>query len=258
MVNGLDLVKKYFDGFDDCYTVIGGTACSILYESNDLDFRPTMDIDMILLVDSPRFPVFADKLLKLIDDGGYSCEERRSNKTKRLYRFIKPQNPGFPSMIELFSRNALSMKGNRRITYVETGREPSGLSAMLLSDTYYNFVYGGRVNVDGVWTLQVPYLIPLKMYAWLNLKKDRDAGKDVDENDLQKHKFDVFRLLPLVQGEMRVALTDDIRQDVETFINAMSEENITGAIFGDDDRNIALRENFYRDRYLSRLRDLYL
>ena len=57
---------------------------------------------------------------------------------------------------------------------------------------------------------------------------------------------------------MRVALTDDIRQDVETFINAMLEENITGAIFGDDDRNIALRENFDRDRYLSRLRDLYL
>ena len=28
MVNGLDLVKKYFDGFDDCYTVIGGTALS--------------------------------------------------------------------------------------------------------------------------------------------------------------------------------------------------------------------------------------
>lgn len=64
----------------------------------------------------------------------------------RLYRFIKPQNAGFPSMIELFLRNALSMKGNRRITYVKTGREPSGLSAMLLSDTYYNFVYGGRVK----------------------------------------------------------------------------------------------------------------
>ena len=68
----------------------------------------------------------------------------------------------------------------------------------------------------------------------------------------------MFRLLPLVQGEMRVALTDDIRQDVETFINAMYEENITGAIFGDDDRNVALRENFDRDRYLNRLRDLYL
>lgn len=68
----------------------------------------------------------------------------------------------------------------------------------------------------------------------------------------------MFRLLPLVQGGMRVTLTDDIRQDVETFINAMYEENVTAAIFGDDDRNVALRENFDRDRYLNRLRDLYL
>ena len=176
----------------------------------------------------------------------------------QLYRFIKPISPQFPSMIELFSRNALNMKGNRRITYVKTGREPSGLSAMLLSDSYYDFVYGGRVNVDGVWTLQVPYLIPLKMYAWQNLKKDRAAGKDVDENDLQKHKFDVFRLLPLAQGNTRIALTGDIQRDVETFINAMHEEVVTGEIFGDDDRNIALRENFDKDRYLDRLRELYL
>lgn len=187
MVNGLSLFKERFQSFNDCYTVIGGTACSVLMGNAALGFRATQDIDMILLVESERFNEFADQFLKFISDGGYSCEERK-NGSKRLYRFIEPQNAGYPTMIELFSKNALDMKGNRRITYVKTDKDPSGLSAMLLSDEYYNLAMQGREQVDGVWTLQASHLIPLKMHAWLNLNKDFQKGKAIDENDLLKHK----------------------------------------------------------------------
>lgn len=180
MVNGLSLFKERFQSFNDCYTVIGGTACSVLMGNAALGFRATQDIDMILLVESERFNEFADQFLKFISDGGYSCEERK-NGSKRLYRFIEPQNAGYPTMIELFSKNALDMKGNRRITYVKTDKDPSGLSAMLLSDEYYNLAMQGREQVDGVWTLQASHLIPLKMHAWLNLKKDIQKGKVVNE-----------------------------------------------------------------------------
>lgn len=33
MVNGLSLFKKRFQSFNDCYTVIGGTACSVLMKA---------------------------------------------------------------------------------------------------------------------------------------------------------------------------------------------------------------------------------
>ena len=39
MVNGLSLFKERFQSFNDCYTVIGGTACSILMGNAALGFR---------------------------------------------------------------------------------------------------------------------------------------------------------------------------------------------------------------------------
>lgn len=257
MVNGLKLFKEQFQSFDDCYTVIGGTACSVLMENAALEFRATQDIDMILLVESLQFNEFADQLLKFIDDGGYECEERQ-NGSKRLYRFLSPKIAGYPAMIELFSKNVLNMKGNRRITYVKTDKDPSGLSAMLLSDEYYDLAMEGREKIDDVWTLQAPYLIPLKMFAWLNLDKDRQKGKVVNENDLRKHKYDVFRLLLLLSEETRIVCDAKIRKDISAFIDSMeNEELLAENVFGDWAPE-EFRTNFDKERDLERLRKIYL
>ena len=257
MVNGLKLFKEQFQSFDDCYTVIGGTACSVLMENAALEFRATQDIDMILLVESLQFNEFADQLLKFIDDGGYEREDRQ-NGSKRLYRFLSPKIAGYPAMIELFSKNVLNMKGNRRITYVKTDKDPSGLSAMLLSDEYYNLAMEGREKIDDVWTLQAPYLIPLKMFAWLNLDKDRQKGKDIYENDLRKHKYDVFRLLLLLSEETRIDCDAKIRRDISAFIDSMeNEELLAENVFGDWAPE-EFRTNFDKERDLERLRKIYL
>ena len=257
MVNGLKLFKEQFESFNDCYTVIGGTACSVLMENAALEFRATQDIDMILLVESQQFNEFAEQLLKFIDNGGYECQER-ANGTKRLYRFINPKTAGYPAMIELFSKNALNMKGNRRITYVKTDKDPSGLSAMLLSDEYYNLAMEGREKIDDVWTLQAPYLIPLKMYAWLNLNKEHQKGKDVNEYDLHKHKYDVFRLLLLLSDETKINCDAKIRKDISAFIDSMeNEELLAENVFGDWAQE-EFRTNFDKERDLERLRKIYL
>ena len=257
MVNGLNLFKERFQSFNDCYTVIGGTACSVLMENAALGFRATQDIDMILLVESERFNEFADQFLQFIADGGYSCEERK-NGTKRLYRFIQPKTSGYPTMVELFSKNALDLKGNRRITYIKTDKDPSGLSAMLLSDEYYNLAMEGREKIDDVWTLQASYLIPMKMHAWLNLNKDSKKGKAIDENDLLKHKYDVFRLLLLLSEDTRVACNAKIRKDITAFIDSMESEDLPAeSIFGDWAPE-QFRANFNKERDLRRLRNIYL
>ena len=161
-------------------------------------------------------------------------------------------------MIELFSRNALNMKGKRRITYVETGKDPSGLSAMLLSDAYYNFAQQGREKVNGVWTLRAAYLIPLKMYAWINLDKESKKRKAVEEYDLNKHKYDVFRLLPLVRGGEKISCSDEIQKDISKFIDAMLSEALPAAeIFGDWSPD-EIRTSFDKEQSLDMLREIYL
>ena len=52
MVIGLEAFREAFKGYEDCYTIIGGTACDILMNKANFDFRATRDIDMILLIEN--------------------------------------------------------------------------------------------------------------------------------------------------------------------------------------------------------------
>jgi hypothetical protein len=50
MVNGMESFRTKFIDYPDCYTVIGGAACDILMSEEDVPFRATKEIDMILLL----------------------------------------------------------------------------------------------------------------------------------------------------------------------------------------------------------------
>lgn len=39
MVKGLDTFQKYFADYEEQYVLIGGAACDILFESNEVNFR---------------------------------------------------------------------------------------------------------------------------------------------------------------------------------------------------------------------------
>ena len=49
MVKGLDTFQKYFKDYEEQYVLIGGAACDILFESNEVNFRATRDLDMVLI-----------------------------------------------------------------------------------------------------------------------------------------------------------------------------------------------------------------
>ena len=42
MVIGLEAFREAFKGYEDCYTIIGGTAGDILMNKANLDFRATI------------------------------------------------------------------------------------------------------------------------------------------------------------------------------------------------------------------------
>lgn len=52
MINGFTKFKEQFKGYEDQYVIIGGTACDLIMENEELPFRATKDIDIVLIVES--------------------------------------------------------------------------------------------------------------------------------------------------------------------------------------------------------------
>lgn len=226
MVSGFDSFKEKFKDYEDCYTIIGGTACDILMNEAGLDFRATKDIDMILLIEE-RFAEFAAAFWSYIKGGGYKCGWKSSD-VPHFYRFTEPQAAGYPVMIELFSRRPDFQIDHPEIhlTPLPVSDEISSLSAIMLDDNYYRLMLAGRRTVDGVSVLGAEYLILFKMKAWLDLRQKKTDGIHVNERDLKKHKNDVFRLFPLMEPSAQITVSPAVGADVGQFINAMRSESI--------------------------------
>ena len=50
MVYGVEKFKEAFAAFQDCYVVIGGTACDAVLAGSRMKARATDDIDMLSLI----------------------------------------------------------------------------------------------------------------------------------------------------------------------------------------------------------------
>ena len=51
MVKGIDIFQEYFNEYTDQYVLIGGAACSVSFEKQDINFgRTTKDLDIVLIV----------------------------------------------------------------------------------------------------------------------------------------------------------------------------------------------------------------
>lgn len=205
MVTGMDSFREKFKDYSDCYTVIGGAACDILMTEADLPFRATKDIDMILILED-RSKEFANAFWEYIKEGGYRCGWK-NNSDMHFYRFTEPMR-GFPKQIELFSRMpGYKLDVAEGIIPIYIDDDVSSLSAILLNDDYYNFMLEGRKTIQGIGILDAEHIIPFKMFAWLDLKRRKEQGEHVNERDLKKHKYDVFRLLQIVPNGTKNSFT---------------------------------------------------
>ena len=224
MVNGMDSFIEKFRDYSDCYTVIGGAAGDILMSEAGLGFRATKDIDMILIMEA-RYQEFAKVFWEYIKEGGYKCGWKNSDRV-HFYRFTEPRS-GYPVMIELFSREPDYVKQvPEGIVPLHIDDDISSLSAIMLNDDYYQFMLAGRKTVNEISILAAEYLIPFKMYAWLDLKDRKAKGEHVNERDLKKHKYDVFRLLQIADRSKQVSITGLVKEKTERFLTEIAEEDI--------------------------------
>lgn len=223
-LTGIESFRKKFKEFSDCYTIIGGAACDILMTEADMHFRATKDIDMIILFED-RYRDFARVFWEFIKEGKYQCGWK-SSKDIHFYRFTNPSS-GYPVQIELFSRKPdYHLEVESGIIPIHIDDDVSSLSAILLNDDFYFFMMNGRRIIDQVSVLSAEYIIPFKMYAWLNLKDQKTKGQHVNHHDLTKHKYDVFRLLQIIPVGTRIPSSGLVQETVHSFLSMIEDEEL--------------------------------
>ena len=103
MVNGFTKFKEKFQSFENQYVIIGGTACDLIMENEELPFRATKDIDIVLIVESITAE-FGRRFWEYVKEAGYEHLNKSTGKAQ-FYRFTSPKSKEYPYMIELFSTN---------------------------------------------------------------------------------------------------------------------------------------------------------
>jgi len=250
MVRGFESFKKCFGGYENQYIIIGGTACDLIMADEEMEFRATKDIDMVLIVEALTTD-FVNKLWEYIKEAEYEHKNKGTDEAQ-FYRFSNPKDKSYPTMIELFARETgvIELDAHSQLTPLPMEDDISSLSAILLNNEYYEFLKSGQRIIDGVPLLRQEYLIPFKAKAWLDLSNKKKNGETIDSRDIRKHKNDILRLSVLITKEDKIYLPTEIKHDMQNFIATIKDETI-------DMKAIGLG-NITKEEFLELIQNCYL
>ena len=225
MVKGLQKFREHFREFQSSFVVIGGVACDEWLGLQGLRFRPTRDVDMVLVIEALT-PAFVSRFWEFIRAGRYDNRQRSTGK-RIYYRFGKPATPDFPVMIEIFSRQPpeMDLAAGQEVAPIVLDDELSSLSAILVDDAYYRLILDHRARSGDLPIITASALIPLKARAWLDLTHRRREGKPADEDDIRKHRRDVFRLSAALPAGPGPSIAESVRADLRRFVAAFPPDS---------------------------------
>jgi hypothetical protein len=217
-VIGLELFQERFADFRDAYILIGGAACELWFAEQNLEFRLTKDLDIVLIVDRLT-PEFMDRFWRFIDDGQYQIKRRNDGGPPVLYRFEKSAQKQFPFRVELFCRTGdeFVVPPGQHIAPLRMA-DAQSLSAILLDEHYYRFLLSHCRVSRGVQFADGMALIPLKARAWLDLTDRKASGLETKGDDIKKHRNDVFRLAVTLPGDPGDELPKQLTADLAAFL----------------------------------------
>jgi hypothetical protein len=224
MVNGLNTFKSWFTDYQDNYIIIGGTACDAVLTDAGLTPRATKDIDIILIFEALT-KEFVSHFWEFVKEAGFRRCEQEIEK-HNAYRFLDPADTRFPKQVELFCRmpDALTLPSDLHITPIPVEEGLSSLSAILLNDEYYHFTLNHSYFDDGIHFANIEALICLKAYAFLSNLKLKESGVEIHSVNIEKHKNDVFRLLPLLPQNTTIELGKDMLADMKKFASTIEAQ----------------------------------
>ncbi len=231
MVVGLETFKEYFKDFKDCYLIIGGTACDIVIEEANFTPRATNDIDVILIVEAIT-PEFVKRFWQFVKAGQYTDQQKETG-MRNCYRFKKPKIVDFPKQVELFCRvpDVIDVNDGAHLTPIPIEEGLSSLSAILLDENYYDYTREHSMKTDDVCHASPEALICLKAFAYLSNKARKEGGQDVKNEDIVKHKYDVFRLTLMLIPDETFELPESIKKDLQQFVDVVKTDLPDSTIF---------------------------
>jgi hypothetical protein len=165
MIRGLDLFREHFADYRKAFVLIGGVACHEWLSTQGLEFRATKDMDMVLIVEALD-AAFVKRFWEFIEVGKYQGRFEAED-GRQLYRFDKPQNERYPTMIEIFSRKPsnVDLSEGQQIVPIKLDDDSASLSAILLNDDYYALVRNQHNDENNLPFANPAALIPLKARA---------------------------------------------------------------------------------------------
>lgn len=222
MIPGLDIFKKYFEAYPDNYLIIGGTARDIIIEEAGFIPKGTRDIDIVLVIEAMTED-FVKQFWLFVKDGNYEHQEKSFGERK-YYRFYNPANKEFPFMIELFSRkpDLVLLSEPAHLTPIPIESDLSSLSAILLSNDYYNYILDQSIVENKVHIVNKQALICLKAKAFIDMSERKAQGEVIDNKNIKKHKNDIFRLVITLAPQDVFEVPETIKNDLQTFANAIA------------------------------------
>ena len=226
---GIRHFAEHFSEFSKQYVLIGGAACHVWYADEEPTFRATHDMDIVLILEHLD-DHFIHAFKQYLQENGYQQWERHlinqeDSHKKVMYRFIKPANSQAPAQMELLSRkgNIASLDKDCHTAPVKAGDVYTGLSCIVLDDSYYHFLVSQAHDKEKLSILSIPALILLKIKAYLNLREqynpDKPHGSDGGKNNIRKHRNDVFFMLFSLAGDITCELPEALMNDVQLFID---------------------------------------
>lgn len=223
VVGGIGAFRDAMRGHEGEYVLIGGAACSILFDEAGEDFRLTKDLDVVVLVDKCS-PSFARDFWGFVRRGGYNPAKRKEGSCA-YYRFILPKDSAlagaYPGEVELFARHPdfqLEDEGTW-IAPLPFDDTISSLSAIILDDGYYEFIRMNAILTAGVPLLSALHIIPLKMRAHIDNERLHHKGVSISEKTLKKHRGDIMSLVGLLPTGARLELAGQMREDAALFLD---------------------------------------
>lgn len=217
---GIDHFLKYLTGLEDQYVLIGGGAAAILMEEQNLEFRKTVDVDLVLLTNGSS--ELNARIGKYVLDGQFEKKEATEG-SPRYFRFRNPATEGFPRIIEIFARNEqdIPLSEGQYIIPIQND-EVAQLSAILLDDEYFNLIKANSKRAaNNASIITAPANICLKARAHRELSERKAAGGDVDEKDIRKHGNDILRLAITLTGGEKITLGAQSKKDLERVLGIL-------------------------------------
>jgi hypothetical protein len=222
MNNKLKHFRDAMEQFQDQYILIGGNACALLFEAQGAVFRPTEDLDIILVIEKWS-KEFAIALWDYFVEGEYESKKfnQQDQKSGNVYRFVLPvesdQSNIRPKQVELFSRlpDDVDLFEGAHLSPITSENGVSNFSAILVDDDFYNYILESVIQVEGVQTVSAICLTVLKARAWLGNRDLLAQGilPVKREGDVHKHALDICRLLEIID-DIQVSLHPKLLGDI--------------------------------------------